>query len=203
MKPTIPTTLAILLLSAAPAACSTSSDAAPPPVPDPVARGKELVALGGCGHCHTPMVMDPAAGMPVPDPSMRLAGHPMGTPDPEATPGAADQAVIGSTFTAFRAPFGVVYAANLTPHVETGLGAWTEAEFIATMRTGKHRGTGRVVLPPMPWQNLATQSDEDLRAIFAYLRSLPPVENMVPPPKVSKDAMAAIEKGYAVVGVEH
>lgn len=194
---------ALVALVTAAAACSGSSSAAPPAT-DQVARGKELVSIGGCNHCHTPMYFDPKVGMPVPDMARRLSGHPADAADPEAAPGKQDQAVIGPTFTSFRAPFGVVYAANLTPHVETGLGAWSAEEFIATMRTGHRKGTGRIVLPPMPWQNLAAMSDADLRAVFAYLRALPPVNNPVPEPKVAPEAMAAIDRSFAAADdLEH
>jgi hypothetical protein len=52
--------------------------------------------------------------------------------------------------------------------------------FIATMRTGRHQGVGRPVLPPMPVQILAALDDEDIKSVFAYLQSLPPVKNRVP-----------------------
>ncbi len=80
-----------------------------------------------------------------------------------------------------RGPWGTSFAANLTPH-ETGLAAWTPELFIQTMRTGKHLGSGRAVLPPMPWQDYGQMTDDDLRAVFAYLRSLKPVANAVPGP---------------------
>jgi hypothetical protein len=75
-----------------------------------------------------------------------------------------------------------VFAANLTPDPRTGIGNWTEDEFIKTMRTGKHKGFGRDILPPMPWEDYAELSDEDLKAIFAYLKTLKPVKNAVPAP---------------------
>lgn len=186
--------LAIVAVAASLAACQKS--APEPPKVDLVKRGEQLVKIGGCTDCHTPMGFDPKLGMPVPIKERYLSGHPEGAPDPTATPGQGDQAVIGPTFTAFRAPFGVVYAANLTPD-ETGLGTWTEEQFIKAMRTGKHKGDGRVILPPMPWMNLNTQTDDDLKAVFAYLKSLPKVKNEVPAPKVPSQAIAAIEKGYA------
>lgn len=61
-------------------------------------------------------------------------------------------------------------------------GIWTEAMFIEAMRTGRHMSVGREILPPMPWRNLAALTDDDLKAIFAYLRSVPPVSNHVPAP---------------------
>jgi hypothetical protein len=89
--------------------------------------------------------------------------------------------LMAMTNTAFRGPWGTSYAANLTPH-ETGLGTETEAMFVASMREGKHFGTGRPVLPPMPWPGVGKMTDEDLRAVWAYLRSIPPIENTVPEP---------------------
>lgn len=165
---------------------------------DPVARGRQLVTIGGCHDCHTPMKFDPEVGMPVPDMTRMLSGHPEGAPDPQSTLAGHDAAAIGPTFTSFRAPFGVVYTANLTPDKDTGLGAWTEDMFLRALRTGRHMGgNGRPILPPMPWPNLAQQSDADLKAIFAYLRSIPAVRNDVPAPKVPEEAMNAIASSYA------
>lgn len=161
---------------------------------DAIERGRLLVAVGGCAECHTPRKLDPVRHMPVPDPTRLLAGHPEGAPDPAAIPGATDQAVIGPTFTSFTTGFGIVYSRNLTPDNETGLGTWSEGEFIASMRTGHRKGNQRVMLPPMPWQNLAAMPDDDLRAVYAYLRSIPPVVNRVPEPKVSAEAIAAFER---------
>ena len=90
--------------------------------------------------------------------------------------------VAAATFTAWNGPWGTSFTANLTPDKETGLGDWTVDQFIATMKTGKDRGKGRPVLPPMPVQNLAQLSDEDIRALFAYLQTLKPIKNRVPQP---------------------
>jgi hypothetical protein len=84
--------------------------------------------------------------------------------------------------TAWSGPWGISYAANLTPDTNTGLGIWTEEMFIRAIREGKHMGYGRDLLPPMPWQYFSELTDEDLKAIFAYLRSIPPVQNRVPDP---------------------
>jgi hypothetical protein len=89
--------------------------------------------------------------------------------------------IVNNHFTAWAGAWGVSFAANLTPH-ETGLMPWTPDLFIQTLRTGKHLGTGRAILPPMPWFMYAHMSDEDLRAVFAYLRSLPAINNQVPAP---------------------
>jgi hypothetical protein len=167
---------------------------------DPVRRGEVLVWAGACNDCHTPMKFDEKLGMPVPRMDRMLSGHPEVAPDPASSLAEGDQAVIGPTFTSFRLPFGVVYTANLTPDVETGLGRWSEQQFIATMRTGQHMGIrGRPVLPPMPWMNLKELPDEDLQAIWAYLRTVPAVSNRVPQPKVLPSVYEEITKGYEAV----
>ena len=84
------------------------------------------------------------------------------------------------TLTAFAGPWGVSYAANLTPDQNTGLGVWTEDMFVKALRTGKHMGTSRPIQPPMPWMWAGQATDDDLKAMFAYLKSIPPVVNHVP-----------------------
>jgi mono/diheme cytochrome c family protein len=165
-----------------------------------VKRGEQLVMLGGCADCHTPKAFDPKLKMPVPQRALFLAGHPEHGPEPQSKPGTGDSAVIGGSFTSFAAPFGVVYAANLTPDPETGLGGWSEDDFVKTLRSGHEKGTGRPILPPMPWQNLAAQPEQDLRAIYAYLRSIPPVKNRVPAPRVPPPVIAAMGASFPEPG---
>ncbi len=77
------------------------------------------------------------------------------------------------TLTAWSGPWGVSFSANLTPDPETGvLRDFTEQQFIQTMRTGRHLGQGRQILPPMPWQVYGNMTDEDLKAVYAYLRQI-------------------------------
>jgi hypothetical protein len=85
-----------------------------------------------------------------------------------------------STNTAFAGPWGISYASNLTPDPNTGIGIWTEEIFVKTMRTGRHMGTSRPLQPPMPWPSYSHMTDEDLKAVFAYLRSIPAIANRVP-----------------------
>jgi hypothetical protein len=153
----------------------------PSPNPgDPVERGRYLVALGGCADCHTPLKAGPRG--PEPDLGRHLSGHPEDVilSPPDLKPGPWSAATAGMT--AWAGPWGVSYAANLTPDTNSGLGIWTEGMFIEAMRTGRHMSVGRDILPPMPWRNLAALTDDDLKAIFAYLRSIPPVLNRVPGP---------------------
>lgn len=146
-------------------------------------RGAYLVTVGGCNDCHTPKLFT-AAG-PEPDKSRLLSGHPADAKLPPVPSGVIgpDQwgAIANNDLTAWAGPWGVSYAANLTPDA-TGLGSWTPEIFIQAMRTGKHVGVGRPILPPMPWMDYALMTDEDLRAVFAYLKSLPPISNAVPAP---------------------
>ncbi|BDG03234.1 diheme cytochrome c-553 [Anaeromyxobacter oryzae] len=147
-----------------------------------VARGRYLVTVVGCNDCHTPVRMGPSG--PEPDAARLLSGHPEALklpPPPEQPPGPWVAAVAG-TMTAWAGPWGVSFTANLTPDADTGLGRWTEREFLDTMRSGRHLGRGRSLLPPMPVQAIGQMTDEDLRAVFAYLRSVPPIRNRVPEP---------------------
>src|SRR3569833_1895180 len=99
---------------AAGAARATSSKAGD------VKRGAYLVRTYGCNDCHTPVKFDEKLGMPVPDMTRLLSGHPEGGPDPEGTVGPHDMVLIGPSFTSFKLPFGTVYSANLTPDDDTG-----------------------------------------------------------------------------------
>lgn len=156
-----------------------------------VERGRYLVMVGGCNDCHTPMKMTPLG--PMADYDRALSGHPQDAADPAGTLGKTDVALTGTDLTVWRQPFGVVYARNLTPH-KSGLGEWTEAQFIATLRRGRHQGDGRPLLPPMPWYNYANMPTEDLRAVWSYLRTLKPIDNTVPDPKVPPDVVSQFEK---------
>ena len=160
---------------------------------DVTQRGEYLTRLAGCHDCHTPKVFNKDLNMPVPDMTRLLSGHPADAEDPSGTLGSHDGLLAGPTLTSFKMPFGVVYAPNLTPDLETGLGSWSEAMFIKAMRTGKHfGGNGRAILPPMPWMNVAALTDQDLKAMFAYLRSVPAVHNPVPDHKISIEAIDGI-----------
>ena len=149
----------------------------------PVARGEYLVTVGGCDDCHTPKVF--GANGPDLDKSRRLSGHPAGDKLPPVPSGIIGPqqwgAVTNNHLTAWVGPWGVSFAANLTPDA-SGLGGWTPENFIRAIRTGKHAGSGRPILPPMPWMNYAQMTDDDLRAVFAFLKSLPPIANTVPAP---------------------
>ncbi len=146
-----------------------------------VERGRYLVTAMGCHDCHTPWKM--GANGPEPDMSRMLSGHPQDVRI-EAGVGTSGpwMATVSGTFTAWSGPWGVSFTANLTPDAETGIGKWTEQDFVATVRSGRHLGRGRPLLPPMPSPNVAALNDDDLHAVFAYLRTIPAVKNRVPEP---------------------
>jgi len=170
-----------------------------------VERGRYLATLGGCNDCHTPKMPGPG-GAPEPDAKRLLSGHPENAPHPAWTPKDAKRNVLitaNDRGTAFAGPWGVSFASNLTPDKETGIGEWSEATFIQIARTGKHHGqpNGRDILPPMPWFNMKELTEADLKAIWAYLRSIPPVKNQVPfpiSPAASANAGSKIEQPIAM-----
>ena len=147
-------------------------------------RGLYLVTVAGCNDCHSPKKMTPNG--PVPDETRLLSGHPADEklPDVPTNIIGPDKwgAITNNNLTGWFGPWGTSYTSNLTPDNETGTGNWNEDFFIKILRTGKFMGAGRDILPPMPWYDYAKLTDADLKAIFAYLKSLKPVMNQVPAP---------------------
>src|ERR1700730_8048592 len=123
-----------------------------PEAESPAARGKYLVTVAGCNDCHTP-------------------GYFFGKPDMAR--------FLGGSEVGFEIPgLGVFHGPNLTPDKETGLGAWTDAQIASAFTTGK-RPDGRELAPVMPYRAFANLTKEDVEAIVAFLRTLPPVKNKV------------------------
>jgi mono/diheme cytochrome c family protein len=153
------------------------------PAASPVERGHMLVIGGGCHDCHTPKKIGPAG--PEADMSRMLSGHPESdkiTAPFKQPPGIPWTIHINDHLTAWSGAWGVSYAANLTPDENTGIGIWTEDMFVKAIKTGKHMGAGRTILPPMPWNWYGQLSEDDLKAMFAYLRTIPKIANRVPVP---------------------
>lgn len=157
---------------------------------DQITRGEYLVTIGSCNYCHSPKLATPYEGIIV-DSTRMLSGHPadavlskINVKIDSSLTKKTDWVLMSLDMTAFAGPWGISYTANLTPDTTTGIGAWTEETFIKTLRTGKHLGQegGRKVLPPMPWNFIGKMTDDDLKAVYAYLRSIPPVSNQVPAP---------------------
>ena len=165
------------------AACTGSqAQAAPSYDQMQVKRGEYLVTIGGCNDCHTPLKMGPKG--PEPDMTRMLSGHPeqLVITEPARLPPGPWMIASAPTNTAHSGPWGVSFTANLTPDKETGLGAWTADQFVTAIRTGRHLGKGRPILPPMPWPVYRNLTDDDLKSVFAYLQTLKPIRNKVPEP---------------------
>lgn len=152
--------------------------------------GEHLVAIGGCNDCHTPKKMTDRG--PVDDASLMLSGCSANAPVPELTPAQASKG-LAATFdnTAWQGPWGRSYAANLTPD-STGLGAWSEEQFLTCIRKGISKGVegSRPLMPPMPVAGINNMTDDELKAIFAYLKTIKPIQNAVPgyqPPLAAKN----------------
>lgn len=148
-------------------------------------RGDYLVNAGGCDDCHSPKNFGPHG--PEPDMAKRFSGHRAGSKIPPVDAKATQPGgwiLLSPEFTAFVGPWGISYAANLTPDSATGMGSWTADMFIQALRKGKHMGQdqGRPILPPMPWQVIQKYTDEDLKAMFTYFKSQTAVSNLVPAP---------------------
>ena len=197
MKPVSMTSVslvAMLVLTAVPRigpAAGTEAASAPAATDAVIERGRYLVTVSGCNDCHTPWKSGPNG--PEPDMSRMLSGHPETDTLPAPPPLLQGPWVVlvSETNTAWSGPWGISFTANLTPDEETGLGKWTLRMFTDTIRTGRHKGRGRPVLPPMPIQMYKHYTDEDLAAIFSYLRSIPAVKNRVPEPLSPGSSTAA------------
>ena len=147
-----------------------------------VKRGEYLVSIMGCDDCHSPKKMGPHG--PEPDPALRFSGHPAEMPLAPINPSATQGWVLfDMNLTAMVGPWGISYAANLTSD-STGIGGWSEKQFFTAIRQGKYKGLegNRMLLPPMPWPQYAKATDQDLKAIFTFLKSTRPVKNVVPLP---------------------
>ncbi|RRB05036.1 diheme cytochrome c-553 [Larkinella rosea] len=159
---------------------------APKPTADPalIKKGEYLVTIMGCADCHSPKKFTPQG--PVPDMDRFLSGHNENEklpPYDRNTVKDGQWAMFTGQMTAVAGIWGVSFAANLTPD-ETGIGNWTLEQFTKAFQQGKYRGLDntRMLLPPMPWPQYANVKNEDVKAIFAYLKSLKPIKNTVPMP---------------------
>jgi hypothetical protein len=148
-------------------------------------RGQYVATVSGCHDCHTPKKFGPQG--PIFDSTRILSGHPASDPLPPIDVKALQPGqwvLFAPDLTSAVGPWGISYAANLTPDTATGIGAWDEATFVKSLRTGKHMGmdNARPILPPMPWQTIGTMTDEDLKALYTFLRTIPAISNRVPGP---------------------
>jgi mono/diheme cytochrome c family protein len=131
--------------------CIVAGTVLPATAQDQVERGRYLVeVLGSCGNCHTPK--GPQGDVP----GKHLAGGFQLDDD-----------------------FGMWITPNITSDPETGIGNWTDDEIIRAIREGRSRD-GKTLGPPMPFELYRRLSDSDVRAMVAYLRTVPPVRQVVP-----------------------
>jgi len=179
---TVISTLATLAVAAAASALLAQTPASQTSANGQVERGRYLVTISGCNDCHTPVIIGPNG--PEPDMTRMLSGHPQSLEMPPAPtlPEGPWAVAVSSTSTAWSGPWGVSFTANLTPDAETGLGKWTFRNFKDTIRSGRHMGRGRPILPPMPIPMYKHMTDDDLAAVFAYLQAIPAISNRVPEP---------------------
>ncbi|RIA09746.1 cytochrome c [Flavobacteriaceae bacterium MAR_2010_72] len=147
-----------------------------------IKRGEYLVNSIGCADCHSPKIMGPNGPMDDPDRFLSGAPHDLKLPayDPKII---NDFVLFDYSLNAAVGPWGTSFSANLTPD-DTGIGTWTEKQFITAIKKGKYKGLegSRDLLPPMPWHYYSNLTGEDLKSIFAYLKTIRPIENIVPSP---------------------
>ena len=147
--------------------------------------GERLVFLGGCNDCHTPKKMGPN-GLEL-DMTLMLSGNPAQLPAPDFDPKEAAKKglIVTQTFTSWTGPWGTTYAANITSD-STGIGAWTEQQFLKCLHEKKWKGLDgtRPLMPPMSLMPATEMNDDELKAIFAYLKSTPPIKNVIPEAKL-------------------
>ena len=145
--------------------------------------GEHLTLIQGCNDCHTPKKMTDHG--PVLDVTLLLSGHPAKMPAPDVNRKEMESKGLAVTLdlTSWVGPWGISYTANLTSD-DSGIGTWSEDQFIYAIRNGKLKGLpgSRMLLPPMPWPAIRNHTDDELKAIFAYLKSTKPINNIVPPP---------------------
>jgi hypothetical protein len=145
--------------------------------------GEHLVLIGGCDHCHSPKKMGPMG--PEPDTAFGFSGHQSNAPVPDVNKKEIQDKglIVTNDLTAWVGPWGVSFASNLSPD-STGIGLWKEEQFITALRKGVTKGIigSRPILPPMPWQSFGLMSDDELKAMFAFLKSTKAVKNIVPQP---------------------
>ncbi|TNE80453.1 MAG: diheme cytochrome c-553 [Bacteroidetes bacterium] len=188
MKKIILSAIGLSVLALACTQQNTSNDASKTVEVNPVADSLKLLESGaymvnaiGCDDCHTPKKMTEFG--PAPDMEVRFSGHPAEQPFKGDYKLTSDYAMFNHSLTAALGPWGISYASNISSDA-TGIGNWTLEQFTRALREGKSKGleNGRMLLPPMPWPNLKNLSDDDIKAIFYYLKSSKPVRNIVPAP---------------------
>lgn len=187
MKATYTLYIAVLIITAGFLGGCSKDTPAPTAQPEvemsQVEVGMKIAKEWRCSYCHTPEIAKD--GVLMPDPERLYMGHPAN----EMIPEIPDMIMTSPEYmefldnldtTVWATDDRIVFTANLTPDKETGIGSWTQEEFLATIRSGRHQGVGKRLKYPMPWQELAALNDEELAALFAYLQTVKPINNKVP-----------------------
>ncbi|MEM7008665.1 MAG: diheme cytochrome c-553 [Thermodesulfobacteriota bacterium] len=148
-----------------------------------IERGKRLVELGGCSMCHTPKIQTPLGYKP--DKDRFLSGYAQDQPLPdlpfrEIISGEAEKTFYTTDATVWVGRWGVSFAANLTPDEQTGIGSMKEEDFIEIFRKKEHFSQENPLISPMPTNVYSQLSFFELRSIYIYLQTLPPIKNEVP-----------------------
>lgn len=190
----IPVLLAVMMSAAVISCTSPGTETGKQTLSDSVdlvKRGEYLVTIGVCDDCHSPKKMGPKG--PEIDPELRLSGYPSSRPIPNFDSNMAKTGMVqfNEDFTAYAGPWGLSFSANLTSS-PTGAGSWDFENFKYAIRHGKWKGleTSRDLMPPMPWFNYKLMTDDDLKAVHAYLKSLKPVNNVPPPPMNFREGLS-------------
>ena len=183
------TVIAIFIVNACnnlPAAQTGTTTVPAPTKEDLVKKGEHLVATLDCEICHSPKKMGPQGPELIPE--KRFGGHQNGTqlPPTDEKMLKSGWVLFAPDFTSFIGPWGQSYAGNISSD-STGIGMWTLEQFKKVIREGKFKGLDntRPILPPMPWPAYKNLYDDDLEAIFAFLKSTTPVHNVVPQAKIN------------------
>lgn len=160
-----------------------------------VKRGAYLVYTMLCDDCHSPKKMGPNGPEIIPE--LRLSGARHNTKLPALDPEQIKKGwtLFNEDFTSIAGAWGVSFAGNLTSDA-TGIGNWTEEQFKKALTQGKYKGldNSRGLLPPMPWPQFSILNDADIKAIYTYLKSTSPVENVVPAPIPAEELFGKTKK---------
>jgi hypothetical protein len=200
MKMNVLSSVMVFMLAGSLSSCMENNASTLPNTPavatdaEIIQRGEYLVNMIGCNDCHSPKKMGERGPEVIQE--LKLSGYPGTRPLQKVSTDALKSGwgLLNADLTSFAGPWGQSFAANLTPD-PTGIGNWTEDQFRLALTHGWYKGIegSRMLLPPMPWQNWTSMKDEDVKAIYKYLKSLPPVKNEVPEP-IPPDVLLAEKK---------
>ena len=149
---------------------------------DEIEKGRIITEIFGCVDCHSPKIME--GEFLVNDPDKLFSGHPQDNVLPKFSPDIIGpdkwRGLFTDDMTAWGGPWGISYSANLTPDKKTGIGKLTEENFVSILNIGIHSNMNRKLMQPMPWKEISELEDEDIKAVYKYLRTVKPVKNKVP-----------------------